>query len=232
MRKLIPAITLAAAVIAYATPAHAATATVTVPSPAGVYAPLDITLDGPGVFTINTAALAPTGHWVTSGPCTITHAPGYNAPGPVNGATCSGPGQVHFTTTGQLTSTCPVDGGVFEGLHLTIKLDTAVIYDRQLLPNPVQCWTTPARPAVAVWVAPVWTFTNDQPRPSGATVARVADPAWNYTAHTFTVPAGIVCGRNLVDINPSRWITQLVERGFVCSGVVAASSVATVVVGP
>jgi hypothetical protein len=74
-------------------------------------------------------------------------------------------------------------------------------------------------------------FDNStQARPSASTVLRVADSNWNYSTHTFALPAGITCARNLVDINPSRYITTLAERGFECQGVVPASTVAVVTV--
>lgn len=230
-RKLLAVAILAlTATLAIPTVAQASATTISIPSPAGIYAPLDITLDGAGVIRINSAALAPSGHYVVDGPCVLDRAAGFNGvAGPNIGATCTGAGSVHFVTTGQLTSTCPVDGGTLEGLHLTIKLDGAVVYDYQLWPNPITCWTTPARQAVTSWLAPVMKFDNSaQARPSASTIMRVADTNWNYSSHTFAVPAGITCAKNLVDINPSRFITTLAERGFACQGVVAASSVAVV----
>ena len=218
----------------YSGVAHAASATVVIPSPAGTYAPLDISLDGPGTVQINSAALnAGGGHYVASGTCTFTTS---GAVGPyqnpvITGFACSSSGTVHFQTTGQLTSTCPVDGGILQGLHLTIALDATVIYDKELWPNPITCWTTPPRQAITSWSAPLMRFDNStQARPSASTILRVTDANWNYSTHTFAVPQGISCARNLVDINPSRFITTLVERGFVCQGVVPASTVAVVTV--
>jgi hypothetical protein len=212
--------------------ARAASATVAIPSPAGTYAPLDISVDGPGTVQINNAALNPAGgHYVVSGACTFTSS---GVVGPhqnpvITGFVCTTAGTVHFQTTGQLTSSCPVDGGTLQGVHLTIALDGTVIYDQELWPNPITCWTTAPRQAVTSWSAPSMRFDNSaQARPSASTVARVADASWNYSTHAFVVPAGITCARNLVDINPSRFITTLAERGFVCQGVVAANSVAVV----
>jgi len=211
------------------TSALAAASTVSIASPAGIYAPLDIALDGPGVIRINSASLNSTGAYVNDGPCVLDRAAGYNAAGPYIGATCTGAGSVHFTTTGTLTSTCPVDGGTLEGLHLTIKVDNAVVYDQQLWPNPITCWTTAPRQATTSWAAPVMRFDNSaQARPSAATIMRVADVNWNYSAHSFVVPAGITCSTNLVDIDPSRYIIRLAERGFACQGIVAASTVVVV----
>lgn len=228
MRKLVLLLVAVAATACSPIPVAAASATVAVTTPAGIYAPVDVTVDAASTISVNTAALAPSGNYVTSGPCVLTRAPGYNASGPVNGATCTGPGTVHFTTTGQLTSTCAYDGAILEGLHLTIKVNDVVQYDQQLRPNPIVCYVTTALQATVAWTAPMLTLTNTQARPSAATVATVADPAWNFSAHTFVVPAGLVCGKNLVDINPSRFITQLVERGFKCQGIVPANTVLVV----
>jgi hypothetical protein len=208
--------------------AHAATAVVSVPTPAGVYAPLDITLDGPGVIRINSAALDTSGHYVFSGPCVLDRGAGFNGvAGPYIGATCTGAGSVHFRTTGQLTSTCAYDGAILEGLHLTVKVDGVVVYDEQLWPNPVVCYVTLARQATA-------TFNNDtgvlrfdnstQARPSATTTYTLADPAWLYTAHTFSVPAGITCSAYSVRVG-TRYIYHYEQRGFQCSGVVPASTI-------
>lgn len=215
---------------ATAVPVHAA-AVVAVNTPAGIYAPVDVTLDAAGTITVNTAALNTTGNYVTAGPCTITATAGFNGvPGRVNGAVCAGPGSVHFTTTGQLATTCPYDGGTLQGTRLTVAVDGAVVYDAELWPNPTTCYVTPAAQATTVWTPGTLTFINNQPRPSASTTFRLADPAWNYSAHTFTVPAGVICDRNLVDINPSRWIITLAERGFKCSGVIPANTTTMVTV--
>lgn len=225
--KRIIALAALCAVLVPAT-AHAAS-TVSVNTPAGLYAPVDVTVDAAATITVNTTALAPTGHWVASGPCRLTATVGYSGtPGRVNGAVCDGPGSVHFTTTGTITSTCPFDGGILRTTRLTVTINGSVAYDAELWPNPVVCYVSPAARAVTAWSPGVLTFTNSQARPSAATTFTLTDAAWNYSAHTFTAPPGVTCSTNLVDVNPSRWIISLAERGFKCSTVVPANTVLTV----
>lgn len=209
---------------------HAA-AVVQVPSPAGLYAPVDVTLDGPGTISVNTAALDTSGHYVVNGPCVLTHAPGYNVGGPVNGAVCTGAGSVHFRTTGQLAYTCAYDGAVLESKHLTVKVDGVVQYDEQLWPNPVVCYVTPAPQASTTWSpsAGALTFTNTAARTSAETTFTLALSAWNYSSHPFTVPAGVSCDRNLVHVG-TRYIWHWGELGFKCSAVVPAGTTLTVTV--
>jgi hypothetical protein len=145
------------------------------------------------------------------------------------GSTCHGPGAVAFTTTGQLTSTCPYDGGTLQGLRLVLALDGAVFYNEELWPNPVVCYVTPAVAASTVWTAGTLKFINTLSRPSATTTFILADANWNYSAHTFSLPAGIACASNLVNIG-TRFKAKYVEKGFKCSGKVAANSVATVTV--
>lgn len=209
---------------------HAA-AVVQVPSPPGLYAPVDVTLDGPGVIRVNSAALdASGGHYVASGPCVIDHGAGHNSvPGPVIGATCTGAGAVHFRTTGQLSSTCAFDGAILEGLHLTVKVDGVVQYDQQLWPVTTVCYVTPAPQAAVAWTPGTLTFTNTAGRTTASTTFTLAQSAWNYSTHTFTVPAGVTCSANLVHVG-TRYVWHWGELGFKCSAVVPAGTTLTVTV--
>lgn len=194
----------------------------------GIYVPVAVSLDGPGTVTWNTAAVAVSPAPYASGPCTIdTVRPG-NAIIKV-GFTCAGPGYAVFTSTGQLTSTCPYDGGTLQGLRLTLALDGEVFYNEELWPNPVLCYVTPAPSAVTSWVAPLLTFSNAQARPSASTTFTLADAAWNYSAHVFTISGNVACSSNLVNIG-TRFAKRYIERGFKCAGVIAANSVVTVTV--
>lgn len=227
MIKRILVATLAATAGLGVASAHA-TAVVSVATPVGIYAPVDVTLDAPGAIRVNSAALdASGGHYVVSGPCVLDHGPGNNSvPSPVIGATCTGPGSVHFRTTGQLTSTCAYDGAILEGLHLTIKVDGVVQYDQQLWPNPMVCYVTPAPPASTTWspTTGALTFTNARAaRTSAETIFTLAQSAWDYSAHTFTVPAGVTCSSNLVHVG-TRYVWHWAELGFRCSAAVPANT--------
>lgn len=196
---------------------------VQVATPAGLYAPVDVALDGPGVISVNTSALDASGHYVVGGPCVLTYAAGFNVGGPVNGAVCTGPGTVHFRTTGQLAYTCAYDGAVLESKHLTVKVDGVVQYDQQLWPVTTVCYVTPAPQAAVAWTPGTLTFTNTAARPSASTTFILAQSAWNYSTHAFTVPAGVTCSANLVHVG-TRYVWHWGEQGFKCSAVVPAAS--------
>jgi hypothetical protein len=200
-------------------------ATISIREPAGVFAPVVVVLDGPGTIGWNAQAIAPGAYLL--GPCSFDVRTIYTGASTKVGFTCTGPGEAHFQTTGQLTSTCPYDGGILESLHLTLKLDGAVIYDKQLQPNPVTCYVTPDPLAFASWAAPLVTFYNPAARPSASTSIYVRGVL--YSQHVFTVPSGVACSKFLENIG-TRFKKKIVETGFTCSAVVPANSTLTVLV--
>ena len=207
-------------------------ATIAIADPAGIYAQGVITLDAPGKVVWNSAAIDTFYQpYVLSGDCTFDYNTGGYHPGTVKvGFTCNTPGSVHITTTGQLTSTCAYDGAILESLHLTLSLDGAVFYDRQLWPNPITCYVTPAQNAVTNFSPPYVTFDNSaQARPSATTTIIVNNAAWLYSQHTFTADGSVQCGSYLVNVG-TRFKRVMKEVGFTCSGVVAASDIVTVTV--
>ena len=207
-------------------------ASVSIREPAGLYAPGDITLDAPGKVVWNSAAIDTFSKpYVAAGACQIDYNTGGYHPGTVPvGFTCATPGTVHITTTGQLTSTCAYDGAILESLHLTLSLDGAVFYDRQLWPNPITCYVTPAQPAVATFSAPYVYFDNSTvSRPSASTTIYVNNPAWLYSKHTFTADGNATCGPYLLNVG-TRFKRVMKEVGFTCTGVVPASDIITVAV--
>jgi hypothetical protein len=192
----------------------------------GTYQRVIVDLDGPGTVTWNRAALnniPPP--MVTSGPCSIDTRnvgfPGNNVV-PV-GFTCTGPGSVSFITTGQLTSTCPGDGLVLQGLRLTLALDGIEVYSEELFPNPVTCWVTPAVPAKVIdFNASLVIFDNRfQVQRSALTTYVRTGPDWFFSNHTFLTSPGITCTAARKNVG-TRWAPKYVETGFQCSGTVPA----------
>lgn len=219
---------LLTAVIFLSTQAMAAT--VDIPSPPGIYADATINVDG-GVLRWNTQAVSIGSAYVISGDCVLDYVTvGVHGLQVNVGATCNGPGVVHLTTTGQLTSTCPYDGGTLEGLRLILSQDDVVFYSEELWPNPITCWITPASPAAVTWDNPNLTFDNSgQARPSAETLFSITDPAWLYSQHTFLVPEGISCSAVRKNIG-TRFRQKWVEIGFKCVGTVPANGISTVVI--
>jgi hypothetical protein len=210
--------------------AFAQAATIEIADPPGIYAEAVISTNG-GTVRWNTQAISIGSPYVLEGACASdfvtvgVHGQQINI-----GFTCTGPGKVHITTTGQLTSTCPYDGGILEGLHLTLTENGVTFYDKQLWPNPVVCYTTPAKPAVVTWNAPYVTFDNAMSaRTSSAAGITVESPAWLFSQHAFVIPEGITCSALLRNIG-TRWKPKRIETGFICNGVVAPFGVATVAV--
>ena len=207
-------------------------ATVTIPNPPGLAAPVTIAVTPGGVLRWNTPAVALGSPRVVSGACTLdTVTVGVHGQLVVIGATCADAGVVTLTTTSQLSYTCPGDGLTQECLHLTLRENGMVFYDQELWPSPVVCYVTAARPAVVMWDGlTTLTFDNRaQARPSAETAFQLVDPAWKYSAHTFTVPSGLTCAATRTNTG-TRFKPVWKETGFRCSGVVAASAQAVVVV--
>jgi hypothetical protein len=205
-------------------------ATIEIAEPPGIYAEAVITSTG-GTVRWNTQAISIGSPYVLEGQCVrdyITvgiHGQQINV-----GFTCIGSGKVHITTTGQLTTTCPYDGGMLQGLRLTLTENGALFYDKELWPNPIVCYLTPASPAVVTWNAPYVTFDNAlSARASSAAGITVESPAWLFSQHIFLIPEGITCSALLRNIG-TRWKPKRVETGFICNGVVAPFGVATVLV--
>ena len=210
---------------------HAA-ATIDIKEPAGIYAPGTITLDAPGVVRWNSGAIDTFYQpYVLSGDCHLDYNTGGYHPGTVKiGFTCNSPGSVHITTTGQLTSTCAYDGAILESLHLTLSLNGVIFYDKQLWPNPIVCYVTPAVTAITTWSPPYVTFDNSsQNRPSATTTILVNNPNWLYSKHTFTADGNVQCGSYMINIG-TRFKKVMKEVGFTCSGVVPANDIVTVTV--
>ena len=76
--------------------------------PQGLYVPVDITLDGPGVVRWNSTTVDSA--YVTAGACAIDTV-NVGFPGTVLrkvGFTCTTAGSVHLTTAGSATGSCPL----------------------------------------------------------------------------------------------------------------------------
>jgi hypothetical protein len=190
----------------------------------GIYVPVRVDLPYGGVLRWSIAAVDPGSSFVYSGNC----AKDYTV-NPVRGTTtyigftCAGPSSVGFTTTGQITSTCPYDGATLDVIHLNLTLDGAVLYDKSLLPSTQICYTTPAVPAVASFAYPTVTFDNSAQSRSSAPTA-IYSQALLYSQHVFTPDQGVACGPWKRNIG-TRWKPVMQEFGFTCSTVVPASAI-------
>jgi hypothetical protein len=205
-------------------------ADIDIPSPPGIYAEATIGIEG-GVLRWNTQAVSIGSAYILEGDCALDYVTvGVHGQQVNVGASCNGLGFIHLTTTGQLTSTCPYDGGTLEGLRLTLSLDGVVFYNEELWPNPITCWITPANPASVTWDNPNLTFDNSgQARPSAETLFSITDPAWLYSQHTFLVPEGVACSAVRKNIG-TRFRQKYIEVGFMCKGTVPANAISTVVI--
>jgi hypothetical protein len=224
MKKMLLAAMLAVSGVA------SAGATIDIASPPGIYAEGVVTLDDAGTVRWNSRAVDTFYQpYVLYGECEIDiSVNAFTNQQTKIGFTCAGPGAVHFTTTGQLWSTCAYDGAILESGHLTLQLDGNTFYDQQLWPNPIVCYLTEAKQAVSTWVAPVVTFNNSaQARTSAASAVYVTDPNWLYSKHTFVVPDGVTCGPNLLNVG-TRFRKVYKEVGFICRSTVPASTTYTV----
>lgn len=231
LKKFTIALAALFATLGIAMPAHASVSSVSVYNETSLYPKADVTLDAPGVVTYASSITSA----VTSGSCVVkttgTTGPHIN---PVKvGYTCSTPATIHLTLP-FATFACSGDPGVWNATStLKVSLDGVVVFDQAYGVRSGECWATPASPAVVSWdSAGHLTFTNTMPtnRPTYGTTFSVNDPAWLYSHHTFSTPAGITCGPNLVMKSVTRWIRSWVEVGFTCSGTVPAFSTSTVTI--
>jgi hypothetical protein len=202
---------------------------VPLPTPPGRGTDVVIVTDG-GVVRWNTLAVDLSYQWIISGNCVRDYVPKFNGVTYI-GFTCAGPGQFHLQTTSVQRYTCPADGGILQDLHLTLTNDGETFYDQELWPNPITCYLTPAKQATATWQMPYVVFDNSgQARVSADTAIYVNDPAWLYSHHLFTVPAGISCAPSRKMVPTGTWVKKYVEIGFYCHGSVPAGGISTVTV--
>jgi hypothetical protein len=207
--------------------------TVTANSPPGLLSPVVINVPSQGVVRWNTPAVS-VGSAYTTGNCVLDYVTVGVYGQQVNvGATCYSEGTIALTTTGQFTTSCPIDGGMTQPLKLSVSFNGQTFYDAPLITiTPVQCFQAPAVPAKTTWNPATRTVTFDnstQARVSAPGGLRVADPAWLYSQHQFIVPEGISCYAATVD-KGTRWAHKYVEVGFICYGTVPASSTSSVYV--
>lgn len=231
-RIVIAALVVAGSVVVAVPAAHAATTVTTVLTDVGALYPSAVAhLDGPGQIVWNNTQIVDQS---ADGDC-VPLATGTTGPhrNPVQiGYTCTGPVDLYLTLQ-TARFACTGDPGVWQATSaLTLKLDGVTVVDETYGIRDGECWATPAAPATVTWTPGVLTFDNTgQPlRQSAGTTFTVNDAAWNYSAHTFTTPPNIACGRHLVLQSTTRWIKRWVERGFTCSGAVTAGMVDTIVV--
>jgi hypothetical protein len=169
--------------------------------------------------------------YVTAGACvSFKTSPAYPGLPKLIGYDCTTPAQIQIVTTGTMTSTCPVDGGTSETVHLTLTLDGAVLYDAPLLPGYSPCYNTPPLQAKTTLTFPVLTFDNlAQDRESAFTVFYLKGyMPGNYTFTSNTPTIG--CSPLIQNISASRFIKKWSVTGTKCEGTVPASSVSTVTI--
>ena len=197
----------------------------------GIYVPFEVTLPNGGVLRYNNQAMDNSKFWVVSGNCKRDTVRNFRGVTTVVGASCVGPGVMHFQSTGQVNYSCPGDGEYLVPLHLTLRLDGVVFYDKALFADQgTICYTTPALNAVTTVAFPTVTFDNRaQARESATTVVYLE--GYLPTNYTFTSDTPtIICSPWIKDINPSPYVIQNAVVGTKCQGTVPANAMATVTI--
>jgi hypothetical protein len=202
----------------------------------GIYVPVTVDLPYGGSLRWNSNGVdqgrLP---YVTAGTCTqFKTSPAYPGLPRLIGYDCSTAASVFIQTTGQLTSTCPVDGGTSETVHLTLTLNGQPLYDAPLLGGYSPCYNTPPLQARVSFAYPVVTFDNSaQPRDSATTVFYSPEGAaylYSSIKSRLLVDPGLLCSSYIKQVGGTRWKPIRQEVGFKCEGTVPANSVATVTI--